>query len=185
MKVLNTFQGADGRQVFPGETFNAEGYDEDEVQGLKDRGYIGDGDGFEPGKPNFAKMQSNELRRYARAQGIDDSTLHGDALRKAVETRHVSTTQAAPGAATERAVITFGPKVTPKVETVSADDPDAAKKAAEGRQEDVKATNEQAGSDAGKPAEKPAEKPAPSPAPNRAPAPGGPRGAAGTAPGQG
>lgn len=124
MKAVSAFDHPiTGEKVMPGQTFDEKGLDKEELEDLKKRGYLTDGDGYKAGeKVDLSKLSSTELRAYAQGLGIDTGNLRDRTrIEGAINARQA---QPAPAAEQKRATLTFGPgtRASASEETVSAED---------------------------------------------------------------
>jgi hypothetical protein len=113
-----------GEKVMPGQSFDEKGLDKDELEDLKKRGYLADGDGYKAGeKVDLSKLSSTELRNYAGALGIDTGSLRDRTrLEGAINAKQAAP---APPAEQKQATLTFGPGTegaSASEETISAED---------------------------------------------------------------
>ena len=126
MKVKSAFEDPrTGQMLAPGQNFDEKGLDKEEVERLKEAGYIADGAGYKEGeKPDYDKMSSAELVAVAQSKGIDTGSLRNrDKLMNAIKAKEAP--QAPPAGDQKQATVTFGPKhgtATVEDKTVSEED---------------------------------------------------------------
>lgn len=109
MKAKSAFTDPNtGRLVMPGEAVDEKAMEPEEVERLKNAGYLADGSGFKAGEGKLEDMSLTDLKATGRAKGLDVENIRTkDRLIAAINAASVEPYRAPTEAPKEQGVVTI------------------------------------------------------------------------------